>query len=53
MTVQKSDIFGWPFDLSTVETNAARSILSLCRIKCVLTCCTFLAVKEFFVASVG
>jgi hypothetical protein len=46
MTVRNADIFGWSFDLSTVETNATRSILSLCLINSVLTC-TIHAVKEF------
>jgi hypothetical protein len=36
MTVQKADVLGWPFGLSTVETNAAGSIVSLCLINCVL-----------------
>jgi len=39
MTVQQADVLGWPFGLSTVETNATGSILSLCLINCVLMAC--------------
>ena len=39
MTVQKADVLGWPFGLSTVETNATENIVNLCLINCVLMAC--------------